>query len=101
MNRKTWICAGVAAIALSASFVAAQDAPESLLPPGFDDPEPRPTPAPTAPAAPTAPVPGQPQEPGAPTVQPIPGAGDPLRELSQFDFSTIPTLEELEEMSPD
>ncbi len=101
MNRKTWICAGVAAIALSASFVAAQDVPESLLPPGFDDPEPRPTPAPTAPAAPTAPVPGQPQEPGAPTVQPIPGAGDPLRELSQFDFSTIPTLEELEEMSPD
>lgn len=101
MNRKTWICAGVAAIALSASFVAAQDAPESLLPPGFDDPEPRPTPAPTAPAGPTAPVPGQPQEPGAPTVQPIPGAGDPLRELSQFDFSTIPTLEELEEMSPD
>ena len=101
MTRKTWICAGVAAIALSASFVAAQDAPESLLPPGFDDPEPRPTPAPTAPAAPTAPVPGQPQEPGAPTVQPIPGAGDPLRELSQFDFSTIPTLEELEEMSPD
>ncbi len=101
MTRKTWICAGVAAIALSASFVAAQDAPESLLPPGFDDPEPRPTPAPTAPAAPTAPVPGLPQEPGAPTVQPIPGAGDPLRELSQFDFSTIPTLEELEEMSPD
>lgn len=101
MNRKTWICAGVAAIALSASFVAAQDVPESLLPPGFDDPEPRPTPAPTAPAAPTAPVPGLPQEPGAPTVQPIPGAGDPLRELSQFDFSTIPTLEELEEMSPD
>lgn len=101
MNRKTWICAGVAAIALSASFVAAQDAPESLLPPGFDDPEPRPTPAPTAPAAPTAPVPGQPQEPGTPTVQPLPGAGDPLRELSQFDFSTIPTLEELEEMSPD
>ncbi len=101
MNRKTWICAGVAAIALSASFVAAQDAPESLLPPGFDDPEPRPTPAPTALAAPTAPVPGQPQEPGAPTVQPIPGAGDPLRDLSQFDFSTIPTLEELEEMSPD
>jgi len=101
MTRKTWICAGVAAIALSASFVAAQDAPESLLPPGFDDPEPRPTPAPTAPAGPTAPVPGQPQEPGAPTVQPIPGAGDPLRELSQFDFSTIPTLEELEEMSPD
>ena len=101
MTRKTWICAGVAAIALSASFVAAQDAPESLLPPGFDDPEPKPTPAPTAPAGPTAPVPGQPQEPGAPTVQPIPGAGDPLRELSQFDFSTIPTLEELEEMSPD
>ena len=101
MTRKTWICAGVAAIALSASFVAAQDAPESLLPPGFDDPEPRPTPAPTAPAAPTAPLPGQPQEPGAPTVQPMPGAGDPLRELSQFDFSTIPTLEELEEMSPD
>nr|WP_298895968.1 hypothetical protein [uncultured Altererythrobacter sp.] len=101
MTRKTWISAGVAAIALSASFVAAQDAPESLLPPGFDDPEPSPTPAPAAQAAPTAPVPGQPQVPEVPTVQPIPGVGDPLRDLSQFDFSSIPTLEELEEMSPD
>ncbi|MBT8431238.1 MAG: hypothetical protein KJP27_01960 [Altererythrobacter sp.] len=101
MTRKTWISAGVAAIALSASFVAAQDAPESLLPPGFDDPEPSPTPIPAAPAAPRAPVPGQPQVPEVPTVQPIPGVGDPLRDLSQFDFSSIPTLEELEEMSPD
>ncbi|MBT8389971.1 MAG: hypothetical protein KJP13_10015 [Altererythrobacter sp.] len=101
MTRKTWISAGVAAIALSASFVAAQDAPESLLPPGFDDPEPSPTPIPAAAAAPRAPVPGQPQVPEVPTVQPIPGVGDPLRDLSQFDFSSIPTLEELEEMSPD
>ena len=29
MTRKTWISASIAAIALSASFVAAQDAPES------------------------------------------------------------------------
>ena len=84
MARKTWIAASVAAIALSASFVAAQDAPESLLPPGFDDPEPTPTPAPAttaAPKAPSVPTPGQPPVPGAPVVQPIPGAGDPVRDL--------------------
>lgn len=106
MARWKWASAGVAAVALSASFVAAQDAPESLLPPGFDDPAPAPPPSPT-PASPATPVPPQSGQstaqasPDAPAFQALPNTGDPLNDLAQFDFSSIPTLEELEQLSPD
>ncbi|HVJ02600.1 MAG TPA: hypothetical protein VM662_10480 [Sphingomonas sp.] len=48
-----------------------QDTPESLLPPGFDEPTPAPAPAP-------APGPARPAEPGAPApiVQPLPVPGN-------------------------
>lgn len=106
MARWKWASAGVAAVALSASFVAAQDAPESLLPPGFDDPAPAPPPSPTpaSPATPVAPQSGQSTaqaSPDAPAFQALPNTGDPLNDLAQFDFSSIPTLEELEQLSPD
>jgi hypothetical protein len=98
MARWKWLSG--AAIALSATLAFAQDAPESLLPPGFDDPAPAPTPTATAaPAAPTAP--GSPSAPGAPTVQPLPGDLGPAPDLSQFDFTSIPSIEELEQMTPD
>ncbi|TWJ09852.1 hypothetical protein [Altererythrobacter ishigakiensis] len=106
MARWKWASAGVAAVALSASFVAAQDAPESLLPPGFDDPAPAPPPSPT-PASPATPVPPQSGQstaqasPDAPAFQALPNTGDPLNDLAQFDFSSIPTLDELEQLSPD
>lgn len=104
-SRWRWVGSGAAAIALSASLVVAQEAPESLLPPGFDDPEPTPSPTPTA--APTVPdAPSAPDAPDPGAVGPVfapsfPGGRDPLRELQQFDFSSVPTIEELEEMSPD
>lgn len=50
MKRGVLLAAG-AAMALSSAWAIAQDAPESLLPPGFDDP----APAPAAPRSATAP----------------------------------------------
>lgn len=91
----SWKWLGGAAIALTATLSFAQDAPESLLPPGFDDPTPAPTPRP-GPDAPTTPA-----VPGAPTVQPLPGEFTPGPDFSQFDFSSIPTIEQIEEMTPD
>ena len=47
IRRAGWIAglalAGAAGGALAVSLVSAQEAPESLLPPGFDDPAPTPT----------------------------------------------------------
>lgn len=93
-----WKWVGGAAVALSATLSFAQDAPESLLPPGFDDPAPAPTPAPRPSAQP---VPGAPPVAGGAVVQPLPGSMAPIPGLSDFDFSTVPSAEELEKMSPD
>lgn len=109
---------GVAAIAalLLASgpaLVLAQDSPEDLLPPGFDEPPPspaptrapRPSPAPTA--AP-APAPGQPVLQPGEVVQALPGGGDGERRAAApasvgtgIDLSRLPTLAQLEAMSTD
>lgn len=99
----TWLgSAAAVSLALGAGVLMAQDAPESLLPPGFDDPAPTPTPRPTQTSAPQ---PSQPvSQPGTPVsgpvVQPlpepvvVPGLGD-------IDLSDVPTVEELEAMSTD
>ena len=70
-----WLAGGL--IALSSAVVVAQDAPESLLPPGFDQPAPTPTPGPRSGARPT---PGSNVAPGTggtsvsvPVIQPLPG----------------------------
>lgn len=97
MARWKWL--GGAAVALTATLTFAQDAPESLLPPGFDDPAPAPSPAPPPTSA--APAAGAPAMPGSPVVQPLPGDFGPVPDLSQFDFTSIPTIEQLEEMTPD
>ena len=99
--------AGVGGAALIAGFASAQEAPESLLPPGFDDPAPAPTPAPPPvaqpTAAPVAPVaPGPAPQPG--TVQPIPSGPAALPsvpQLSDEELSGLPSIEELEELSTD
>lgn len=70
------LAAGAACgLALAAMAIPAlgQEAPESLLPPGFGDPVPAPTPAPAAPGAP-APTPA----PGAAPTPLLPGAEAPL-----------------------
>lgn len=96
------------------STAGAQDAPESLLPPGFDDPAPAPTPAP-APApppsttAPSNPSPGSataPSRPSGATVQPLPSGGGsrpapPPPRVSSEELSRLPSLRELENLSTD
>ena len=88
-----------------AGFAGAQGRPESLLPPGFDDPAPAPTPTP-APAPGSAPASG-------PAPAPLPGAapfGDvpaspatlpPLPTITRGDLASLPTLAEIENMSTD
>lgn len=112
MNRKALLSIGsVAAFALCSTFVLAQDAPESLLPPGFDDPAPAPTPAPApAPtsqpgARPAAPSPGS-----TPVVQPLPSGGGgavggtavPRPSGAPIVLPpNLPSLAELEELTAD
>jgi len=114
--------AGAAAFALvgalggasMVSVLAAQDQPESLLPPGFDDPAPSPSPSPT-PTAPqtTAPRPA-PAPPAAPQTAPslaepdddsdrvrLPDELPPVPDMSPDELAGLPTLEELEDLSPD
>jgi len=114
------ILSGVAAVALGVgTFAGAQ---ESLLPPGFDDPEPPPAPAP-APAPPPviAPQPTVPTAPGAPgegggsVSRPVVQGGSSSSSSSApsssgsraaptargIDLSRLPSLEELEKLSTD
>ena len=115
-----WL-AGAGSLTLGASLLAgslalAQDAPESLLPPGFEDPAPTPSPRPQpsprpapgpAPTPRASPAPG-PQ--GTPVVQPLPSARPsvpspsgpsraPARSPSTGDG--LPTLAELEALDTD
>lgn len=95
---RKFLLASGAVLALSSTFVFAQSSPESLLPPGFDDPEPAPSPTPTPrPTATTAPTPGATSQP---VIQDIPApATDPLADI---DLSAdLPSLEELEAMDTD
>ncbi|QIQ88128.1 MAG: hypothetical protein G9473_05985 [Erythrobacter sp.] len=103
--------AGALAAALLGGGLGAQSRPESLLPPGFDDPAPTPspTPAPSAPraappvAAPTV-APRPAPAPGEGDSAASPGAGDaarPVPQLSPEQLAALPSIEELEELSPD
>ncbi len=92
-------------VALTSAFAIAQDAPESLLPPGFDDPAPPPQPVRSAPAAPVARPASQPAAARA-------VAGDSSRLPSEREatvlasgqvdgdgLAKLPTLEELGDMT--
>lgn len=103
MNRKLtrhWLFAGAALFACS-GLVVAQDAPESLLPPGFDDPAPAPTaapaPAPTAQPTQAPATPGQPGSVSQPVVQDLPS----VPSTDGIDIASLPSIEELEAMSTD
>lgn len=94
---KRGLMLGAAGLALCSSLALA--APESLLPPGFDDPAPAPAAAP--PPRPSAAAPVQVQRPSAPSTPSMPAfsAGEaPGNVTLPEDF---PTLEELEEMDTD
>ncbi|MFL0356855.1 hypothetical protein ACI5KX_10300 [Erythrobacter sp. GH1-10] len=88
---------------LVSGLATAQDQPESLLPPGFDDPAPAPTPSAAPSALPTAApaAPGTPAAPGAPVVQPLPSDLPPVPTISGEELEGVPTLEELEAMTTD
>ncbi|QIG53133.1 hypothetical protein G6N82_02270 [Altererythrobacter sp. BO-6] len=92
-----WKWLAGAGIALTATLTFAQDAPRSLLPPGFDDPAPAPAQRP----APAQPAPGAAPAPGTPVVQPLPGQLPAMPDLSGVDLSSIPSIEQLEAMSPE
>lgn len=92
-----WKWLAGAGIALTATLTFAQDAPESLLPPGFDDPAPPPAQRP----APAQPAPGAAPAPGTPVVQPLPGQLPAMPDLSGLDLGSVPTIAELEAMSPE
>lgn len=99
---------GAAAAALAASVAAGQGAPQSILPPGFDDPVASPAPSP-APQPAASPRPGQAGAPGVPQagglVQPLPAPlpadAPPLPMLGRDELARLPSLEELENLSTD
>lgn len=99
--------AGALGAAGLTGLALAQGKPESLLPPGFDDPAPAPSPRQTpAPQPGQSQPPQQSQPPLAPLgAAPVPGvAGDPeslppLPAISRDELSRLPSLESLENMS--
>ena len=107
MTRRFRFSASIAVIGLLgalggaglASFAGAQGKPESLLPPGFDDPAPppapRPVPAPGA-AQPPAGVPGAVAAPGVPL---DPSALPEMPSITREELARLPSLEQLENMS--
>jgi hypothetical protein len=100
MNRKL-LLAGVA-LGLCSTFVLAQDAPESLLPPGFGNPAPAPAPAPAA-----TPAQGSTRSPSSsststPVIQPLPGTQAPAPVTASAKLPEgFPSLAELEGMTTD
>lgn len=98
--------AGAGGGALAVTLASAQDAPASLLPPGFDDPAPTPTPAPRPSAPPTAapaPSTAPPATAPVPGTAPAPAPGNlpAVPQVSDEELSGLPTLEELEDLSTD
>ena len=97
---KALLFAGGAALALTSTFVLAQSSPESLLPPGFDDPTPAPSPTPTPRPTAAAPDVPAPASTSVPVIQPSPGVDEgPSAPVDLPD--DLPSLAELEAMDPD
>ena len=101
MKRVQLLAAG-ALLALTSVWAIAQEAPESLLPPGFDKPS-------TKPAKPAAPAPAAtrsgdpaPSPTASPVVQAIPGGGGGgTASAAPASSIKLPSLRELEALSPD
>ncbi|MDG6080211.1 hypothetical protein E3U23_13530 [Erythrobacter litoralis] len=99
-----WLLAG-AGLVLTSSVVLAQRAPESILPPGFEQPAPTPSPTP-APSPASAPAPS-PSPSGGEVVQPLPSTPSssaptpPPRSQVEEDLASLPSARELELMNTD
>lgn len=97
MKRALFLSGALLALTSSLAFAA----PESLLPPSFDNPPPAPAPTPRpAPPPQSAPAPSDAQ---GPVVQPVPGlGGEPLIEVPAITLPPdFPSVEELEAMDED
>ncbi|MEW9854014.1 hypothetical protein [Novosphingobium sp. M1R2S20] len=103
-----------AALTLSSALALAQGAPESLLPPGFNDPAPTPAPrpSPASKAAQPRPAPAPSPAPSAtvsaPVIQPLPSqspAEPPTptstEEQGEGTLKRLPSLDELARMTPE
>lgn len=116
MSFRRMLLIGAGGLALGGALVsystigAAQNAPTSLLPPGFDEPAPSPSPSPrprpTGSAAPTTPTPGPsiPNSVSTPVVQPLPNATPPPPPVRAEPLELpegLPTLAELEALDPE
>lgn len=103
MKRLILLAGGAATLALASGLALAQNSPESLLPPGFDEPRPTPsgTPTPAPRASQTSAPAGQPTS--TPVIQPIPsGSSNTAQPAPLPDFAgKLPSLDELEKMSTD
>jgi hypothetical protein len=115
MQAASWLALGIAgalAGASAAGLAVAQQKPESLLPPGFDDPDPpRPSPTPSAAPGTAAPAarPGQggaagttplpSVSPGAAPVGVDPASLPPLPSITRDELSRLPSLDELDRLS--
>jgi len=104
--RRGWLLGGVV-LTLSSAIALAQGAPESLLPPGFNDPSPAPAPSP--PRASPAPTAGAPRTVSVPVTQALPGeAGGDVQTVApdasvagEPVLKRLPSLDELARMSPE
>lgn len=94
-----WIIGG-ALLSLASGWALAERGPESLLPPGFDEPAPAPAPA-AAPAATPRPGNAASTPAAAPTASGAPIAGEAAAPLAKDTLARLPTLAELEAMSPE
>jgi hypothetical protein len=102
---------GAALLVGASTLVLAQDRPEDLLPPGFDQPAPAPSPSPSpnrptaSRPAPSTPTPVAPATRPGEVVQALPtqaaGTTPPPSENVGIDLGRLPTLEQLEAMSTD
>jgi hypothetical protein len=95
-----------AALALTSAWALAQKAPESLLPPGFDEPAakapPRAEPAPAPTSRPSTASTSASSGVSTPVVQPIPGGTPaPPSGAAIAAASKLPSLDELSKMSPE
>lgn len=102
MNRAHLFLVG-GALALTSAFAIAQDAPESLLPPGFDRPARPAAPArdqarPTGPSASASGAPGS--TTSTPVIQPLPTARATTAGPVKLP-ANVPSLAALEAMSPE
>ena len=99
VNRRVLL--GGAALALCSSLVVAQDAPESLLPPGFGNPAPAPVPAQAAPSRGST-SPTRPAATSGPVIQPLPGTTVPSAPATRIDLpADFPSIAEIEAMTTD